>query len=463
MRYTPFGNHLILVIFCAIVMSGCSKLAEVDPPDNTITGEDAFNNYANANRAVMGVFRKMGGMSNVVCGGMSIFGDLYSGSAKVLDDDSEYQQFVSGLINPSNNTFRSIFWIRTYSLIGRINACLEGLGKSRGLTTAIRDQLIAECRFARALIYLNMSSIFGDVPYITSVSDYEYMQFQGRERVSMIDSFCLGDLLYAKQTLYDQATMVDYRVRPDKYCAMASLARLYLRRKEWQKAGEEATAIINSKKYQLEPLDDVFLTGSREAIFQLLPQHESNYAMEAMLIYPNNSRSPKIALSDSLLKLFTPGDKRRSHWVREETIDNRVCYCPYKFKKRFLHAAETLPSELTTVIRLAEIFLIRAESRLNLGDLPGARADLNVVRTRAGLEPVQTDMPAEEIKNLIERERLLELFTECGHSWFDLVRSGKVDVVMQQIKMNWDPRRRFWPIPQADLDANEYLVQTPGY
>lgn len=463
MKYTSFANHWTFLIFCMIVTGGCAKLTKVDPPDNTIVGEDAFNNYANANRAIMGVFRKMGGMSNVVCGGLSIFGDLYSGNAKLLDNDPEYQNFVSGLINPSNNTFRNIFWVRTYGVIGRINACMEGLSKSKGLTATTRDQLIAECRFARALMYINMTGIFGAVPYITSVSDYEHTQFQARDRVDMIDSSCLGDLLNAKKVLYEQAEQVAYRVRPDRFCAMALLARYYLLKNEWQRSATEATTIINSGKYQLESLDNVFLAGSKEVIFQLLPQHESNYAMEAMLIYPNNSKYPKIALSDSLLNCFTSGDGRRSHWIKEVMIDNHVHYCAYKYKKRFQHAVEALPSELTTVIRLAEIFLIRAECRLNMGDLSGALADLNVVHTRAGLEPLQADMSYEKIKSLIERERLLELFTECGHSWTDLVRSGKVDVVMQPIKMNWDPRRRFWPIPQADLDANEYLIQNPGY
>jgi hypothetical protein len=215
----------------------------------------------------------------------------------------------------------------------------------------------------------------------------------------------------------------------------------------------------------MEPLDSVFLINSKESIFQVLPQNTSNYSMETVLIFPTNSIYPRIALSDALTRQFDVGDQRKHHWVKPFVIGQDTFYCPYKFKKRFRPSADTFPTELTTIIRLSEMYLILAECRLNQGDLSGAASNLNIVRRRAGLSAVgtETGIGIDKMKILIERERQLEFFTECGLNWFDLVRSGKVDVVMAQIKKDWDPRRRLWPIPKIDLEGNKNLTQNPGY
>lgn len=239
-----------------------------------------------------------------------------------------------------------------------------------------------------------------------------------------------------------------------------------MQQQKWRLAEQECKGVINSGMYQLEPLDSVFVINSKESIFQVLPQNMSNYSMETMLIYPTNSLYPRIALSDSLIRQFDTGDQRKSHWVKTVMIDQDTFYCPYKLKKGFRSAVDTFPIELTAVLRLSEMFLILAECRLQQGDLAGAAANLNMVRRRAGLSAVGVEtgvISADKMKSLIERERQFEFFTECGINWYDLVRSGKVDVVMAQIKKDWDSRRRLWPIPKIDLEANKNLTQNPGY
>jgi hypothetical protein len=62
------------------------------------------------------------------------------------------------------------------------------------------------------------------------------------------------------------------------------------------------------------------------------------------------------------------------------------------------------------VLRLAEQYLIRAEARAKLGDLAGAKEDLNKIRTTAGL-PIITSTIATEILSEIQKQRR---FTEHG-------------------------------------------------
>ncbi len=77
----------------------------------------------------------------------------------------------------------------------------------------------------------------------------------------------------------------------------------------------------------------------------------------------------------------------------------------------------TTAQENIVMLRLAEQFLIRAEARAVLNDLNGALADLNFVRTRAGL-PASAATTKPEILGAIQRERRVELFIESGHRYF---------------------------------------------
>ncbi len=118
------------------------------------------------------------------------------------------------------------------------------------------------------------------------------------------------------------------------------------------------------------------------------------------------------------------------------------------------------------VLRLAEQYLIRAEARAETGDLTGALDDLNVIRSRAGLAN-STASTQEEILAAILHERQTELFTEWGHRWLDLKRTGNVDDVMPTVAAekggSWETTDQFYPVPLSEIDRNPNLTQTPGY
>ena len=86
-------------------------------------------------------------------------------------------------------------------------------------------------------------------------------------------------------------------------------------------------------------------------------------------------------------------------------------------------------------IRLAEMYLIRAEARAETGDLKGALDDLHVVRSRVGLGRLETMNPGLNLTsnkaNLIEeilRERNCEIGAECGDRLYDMVRRKRQDL-----------------------------------
>ena len=86
-------------------------------------------------------------------------------------------------------------------------------------------------------------------------------------------------------------------------------------------------------------------------------------------------------------------------------------------------------------IRLAEMYLIRAEAKAETGDLKGALDDLHIVRSRVGLGRLETMNPSlnltsnkENLINEILRERNCEIGSECGDRLYDMVRRKRQDL-----------------------------------
>jgi hypothetical protein len=115
------------------------------------------------------------------------------------------------------------------------------------------------------------------------------------------------------------------------------------------------------------------------------------------------------------------------------------------------------------VLRLAEQYLIRAEARAQQNNLAGAKDDVDAVRLRAGLPVLPDNLNRDEMLLAIEQERRIELFSEWGHRWFDLKRTGRALAVLSPLKAGITATDLLYPIPLDALKTNPNLVQNPGY
>jgi hypothetical protein len=162
------------------------------------------------------------------------------------------------------------------------------------------------------------------------------------------------------------------------------------------------------------------------------------------------------------LNAFEVGDKRKASWVISGTQDGQPWSHPFKYKST---SSDTVLTEYYTVFRLAEQHLVRAEARAKLGKLTAANSaesDINIIRDRAGLGPT-TAQTKEELLAAVAQERRVELFSEWGHRWFDLKRTGKADEVLSLIKPGWQPEDKLYPIPYDERQLNPNLTQNPHY
>lgn len=445
--------------------ASCDELVTVGKPDTGMVRGAVFESNATAQAAMAGVYLKLAGSSSFAGGGFgsvtvlegTYADELYSYGTSASSSTAFYLNTVS-----APNATVSSLWTGIYNIVYSANSILEGLGASTGTSEAVRNQLTGEALFIRAFCHFYLVNLFGDIPYIES-TDYTINAAVSRIPVDEVYARLIADLQKARGLLANDYPSPE-RVRVNKGAAIALLARVYLYNRQWTDAEAQATDLIenNTAQYTLTSrLDSVFRKTSNETLWQLIPDYNStNEGALFKLLAP-----PKyVALRNEVFQAFETGDQRKTTWVGTYTSSSGLTkwYFPYKYVES---SANGKGREYSVVLRLAEVYLIRAEARAQQENLFGsnsAESDLNTIRTRAGLDDVAADNK-DEVLDAIERERRIELFTEWGHRFFDLKRWNRLDAVLAATKSNWNETDALLPIPQNEIIVNPKLTQNDGY
>ncbi|TXJ29050.1 MAG: RagB/SusD family nutrient uptake outer membrane protein [Chitinophagaceae bacterium] len=476
-------TYLLLLaasITCVSLVS-CTKFVETDPPVNSTNGANVFENDATAIAALTGIYARMSN-SDVISGnsGIAMLTGLSGDELSLWNGVTQGKHvayYANSLVSTTSLSYGTEFWAPMYNFIFQCNAAIEGVNGSVGLTQGVKEQLLGEAKFLRAFFYFYLANFYGDVPLVL-ITDPNTTSSLPRSTIVDVYQQIVADLQDAKTLLKDYyvdpslKTNTEERVRPNKWAAAALLARAYLYIGDYENAEKEASAIIaNTGLYNLGDLEEVFLKNNSEAIWQLQPVRIDRNTEEAFAFIipvtgpsqPNGALGNPAYLSDTLLHSFEPGDLRATHWIQHITIGTETYYYPYKYKSAELGAPVT---EYLTLFRLTEVFLIRSEANAHRGLLEQSLSDLNLIRQRAGLLPISS--PDESnLLDKIMRERMHELFTESGHRWFDLKRTGNLDSLMQIIApmkgAAWQITDQLYPIPLSDILRNGNLIQNAGY
>tara|TARA_R110002049_G_scaffold17075_2_gene66982 strand:- start:10179 stop:11615 length:1437 start_codon:yes stop_codon:yes gene_type:complete len=451
----------VFVVCLVLGLSSCSDFVEIDPPKNTLIAETVFEDEATVESALANLYYKMreDGMSSERIGLSPLLGaycddlDYYLSSAFFID-------MYTHSIVASNNTVLE-WWTYAYNIIYGANDIIKGLDNSESLSQNIKDNFKGQALFVRAYMHSLLVNIYGDVPYIKSISYIENNTIT-KTNVDEVYVKIIEDLNLAISMLSDVDSSGE-NVIPNKSVANALLARMYLYTEKWTLAEQTASKLISS--YTLEQdVSKVFLKGSPETIWQFKPDvYPQNNSLVASLFIIQRIPGQSFALTNSLLASFEPNDLRQSNWTSNITSDDGLTtlHFPYKYKETF--NTTNLSLEYSILFRLAEQYLIRAEARANLSNIAGAQQDLNTIRNRAGLGNTSATNTNDLIEAILQ-ERRVELFTEQGHRWFDLKRLGKAKQVISPIKPGWNDSNLLFPIPENELILNPNLKpQNTGY
>ena len=233
----------------------------------------------------------------------------------------------------------------------------------------------------------------------------------------------------------------------DKYSAEALLARVQLQLGNYTAARDAANNVIaNSGRSLTSSYAGAFNNDANSSedlfAFQVTSQTGTNQLVTFYADEGNGGRGGDVSVTDAYVDMFDAGDERAEFFYTSAQSGERLSS---KYTNEFGNIS---------LIRLAEMYLIRAEANLEAGTEVGDTPlnDVNTVRARANA-PALSSVSKEDIL----KERVLELAFE-GFSIHDVIRTqGSVD------GFNYDAPELVMPIPQSEMDTNSQMEQNPGY
>ena len=446
-------NLLYIILPALLSVSACKKTLDQQPQ----TSLDATTAYTTRQGVEAGIIGTYDGIQQT--GYMSlnylIFSELYADNLQWIGTFPTWSQVFNKTILPDNVDIATI-WNNVNGVINRANNIIAAAPNISD-PAFLKDRAIGECETIRATAYFDLIRMFGGSP-----TGYNQSGGLGVP-VRLVPTLTpAGAAAVARSTeaevytqiladLDDAIAKLPNRIstgRVNKFVATALKARVQLYRQQWADAEALATAVITSpNNYTLVPGASygTIYTGknSSESLWEL--QYVATDANNlAFYYYPTSlGGRNEVASTTSLRDAFEANDLRKN-----------VNYSTTPAAKQLKYSQVNPGVDNVMMMRLAEVYLTRAESRAMLNDFTGALADLNVIRVRAGLT-ASTATTQAALLTAIRTERRLELAHE-GHRFFDLRRYNATGLTQTF--------RNLFPIPQSEvLNANGVVAQNPGY
>lgn len=460
----------------SLFTTSCEGFLEAPLPPDKITTDKVFGSANTIEMAMLGIYSKASrfyGSGSIVEKIESLADNLSRNPPLALDILS------NSLYDVNNSESISFLWSGPYAAIYEANVMIETLPVSKGkISDQSIDQYLAQCLFLRALMHFELLRLFGDVPLILK-SDPAVSKLSGRTPKTEVFTSIITDLKDAINKLPDSnISGMDARRCANKNVAKALLARVYLHMGDWANAETYATEVINSGKYLLESdITKILMRRSKEIIFSMdgifadVPNSCWGYSLYGMPMMYQMLPAPYAweysgwgCLTQSAINEFEPGDKRFST-LFTYSAEKNVFTLKYPYGILDQTAANADPQDFC-VLRLAEMYLIRAEAKVRKSspDLTGAAADLNLIRNTHGKLGNTTATTQAALLLALEHENRVEFMCEA-HRWYDLVRTGRADAILskESYKTGWKSHKSLLPIPAKELIINNKLVQNPGY
>jgi starch-binding outer membrane protein, SusD/RagB family len=473
-----------LLISFLLALSACSEFL-VETPEDVLTTENFFQTENDAVAATTGVYARLNkGIYNRV---LHLVTDLQSDDAtvgrgvanpaiRVLDS------FGYGPVNDPIETA----WSQHYDGINRANAVIANV-PGIAMTPALRDRLVAEARFLRALFYFNLVRLFGDVPLVLQPTSTLAGLSVPRTASASVYAQLIADLQEAEAELPATYPAPDAG-RATSGAATALLARVYLTQKNWPLVVQKCTELIESRRYDLHDdyakLFSVATENQAECLFAA--QFTAGLGVGTSASNGNALMALTAPLAPTIAGLpgneadvptpeattrYKPGDRRGAVTLFSSyTLAGRVSTFAPLFYKYFDPTTLTRPNDSginVPILRYADVLLMQAEALNELtGPTPAAYAPLNAVRRRARTTPDAlpdlAGLSQVAFRQAVYDERRLEFMLE-HQRWFDLLRTDRALSVMAAAGSPIRPHHRLLPIPQRERDINPALTQNPGY
>ncbi|MCX6246725.1 MAG: RagB/SusD family nutrient uptake outer membrane protein [Bacteroidetes bacterium] len=439
----------IILILIGLTSVSCNKLLDVQPTDS-ISLEEAIKDKAGVENAITGSYSAL--HSTGIYGRYQVIvEDLAADNLVWTGTTQDYSQIADNNIAADNGIIDGI-WTANYDCINRVNNVLAKI-PDIDMSTADKNMYTGDGLFMRALCHFNLVCFFGGVPIKTQPTLDLSTINQARNTVPQVYQQIISDLLKAEELLPSTRALG----WATSFSATALLARVYLT--QFQQTGdpsiatlaiEKAGKVINEGGYSLSPdYPGLFNGNTTESVFEIVSDAQ-NRTLLAQYFYPRSLLGRyEVSPPSDFVQSFHLTDTVR--FETSITFDSTNLPFGYKYKD------VTAGTDRIYVLRLAEMYLIRAEARAySNGALEDIRNDVNILRARAGLPPT-TSTDYTELKLVIENERRHEFAFE-SQRWSDLVRTKRATILL-----GIDQNHTLFPIPLSELQTNTLMTQNPGY
>ena len=512
-------NISTYILSASLLLSSCADLDQSSI--SSIDKDNFYQSKADIETAINGIYQEftVDGFYGIFNNQSLYFNDLQTDYVKAgAQTNSAHIRELSNFAIQPTNLFVGYAWEEHYTAINRANVVIDKVSEATWLDEQTKQNYINEARFLRGFTYFQLVRYFGGVPIVLHDGEGEGAP---RNSVDEVYEQIVSDLTAAENL---PAGYSDRDSKASSLTASAFLSKAYLvwaqtssekgkanQREYYQKAIDYAQKVIDSGKYKLldKFIDNwsVDKKNGPEHIFTIEHDRSVNGNVTGHCTFATNwsdSEPVLLATSDKYYEQTDPKDQRRDgSWAKR--IYNPNTGSDFEFTiPRFRKYIDSLnyakpessgnsagQSINTTVLRYAEILLIKAEAENELNGPTAAAYDaINQVRRRAYWSPylnIQntpsdgspldlSGLTQEQFREQLREERRLEFVLE-GQRWFDLIRwhilikYGKANTPTDEETIgtkttkiqNVSKKNYLLPLPQEQLILNPNLEQNWGY
>ncbi|WP_157207277.1 RagB/SusD family nutrient uptake outer membrane protein [Mariniflexile maritimum] len=440
---------ILLCIFTSFLYNACDDALDVKP-ENYLFEEQLVTDDKSAQTSLTGVYTQLNWL----------YAQYFELVPPIMDGSLTPTASLTGIWGEAkNNTFDSSNAVTNtmyewpYYIVNSANATIKAVSGNEAVSQTERDRILSEAYFLRAFGHYQALRLFGQ--FFDTSSNYGIVI---RDKLSTVENSQKARSTVQESydfILSDLDKSIDLNAPFSKnYYASAVAAKAFKANILMYMGGDAnyteainlANEVIASGAVSLETkFEDVFLKGSanREVIF---------------------SRTVGTGQSNKLSSFFQTNVKA-STWVQNYLLGDPRAAASYLSTTKVIKKIYTtsLTASPTNYLRLAEVYLIKAECQARLNLLSQAETTLNVIRNRAysGAAPALVYTTKEHLLDLIFSEYVKELCFETGAVWFAAIRYGKLETLRPSITST---NQYILPIPISELETNlEFGAQNPGY
>jgi starch-binding outer membrane protein, SusD/RagB family len=434
--------------FIIISAASCKDILDLEPAQS-LSNETALDNDLGVKQALVGAYDNMT-QSSLLGGELMRNAELYGADGEILwvgTYTAPREVFIRDILVTNADVLD--FWTDAYEVINTCNNVITAIDV---VEAADQNRVKGEALALRAWAHFELTRMFGQ-QYEDGIENV-----QPAVPIILTPTLAIGDNVDVVRNTVEECyaqVIIDLTeaeaLLPEsndefinKYVAAALLARVYLQKGDYAAARDAADRVIASNDFSL---NDTYA----ETFAQDDATDEDIFSVENSEIDNSNSMATYFAINDyggradieieeAHLDLYDDADLRKALFL----VDGDATYTG-KFNNEFGNIS---------IIRLAEMYLIRAECNARLGTAVGADPvdDYNKVHVRAGL-PEAVSVTVDDILY----ERRLELAME-GFKVHDIKRlKGTISV------MNYNDPKMVYPVPLSEIEINPLLEQNAGY